>query len=122
MAAIHPVERQFVGDTLRPMNLILDYQIGGSTKSLLGANVIMEIVRGKAGKVYLTLTSDQGDINILDPDTGAVTILPKNSPGLPRGEYLYHIYVRYADNTVKTFIGGDFPIVDAIEGHKLPQL
>lgn len=122
MAAIYPVERQFVGDTLRPMNLILDYQIAGSTKTLLGANVVMEVVRGKAGKVYLTLSSDQGDINILDPDTGAVSILPKKAPGLTSGDYIYQIYVRYADNTVKTFIGGDFPIVDAIEGHKLPQL
>lgn len=109
-------------DTLRPLVMTLEYNKGGQVKSLAGARVVFSVVRGKASKVYLQLTSDNGEIVIQDPNTGLVEILPVKDHGLVAGTYQYSVRVHYADQTVITFLGGDLRIVSAIDGFKPEEL
>jgi len=114
MAGVYNWTTQIDGDTLKGKSFILDYDPGNDTvKSLAGATVVMEIFRSKTSKVYLSLSSADGEITITNPATGEVSVLNKNLSAenqLAPGEYYYRLRVEYADGFKHTFLGGTYRI------------
>lgn len=100
-----------VGDSILGKTLIIKYKEDEAIKSLAGATVEMNIVRGRKDKIYKTLSTENvGEINIIDAALGIVQIPNINVVDLEEGDYLYNIKVTYSDDLKITFLVGRFPV------------
>jgi hypothetical protein len=96
------------GDTWDGINSII-INVNGVPINLTNAVVKMEFRQSLDSPVILTLTSEDGSIEIFNALNGNIRIPPKKIE-IPFGKYLYDLQVTYLDGVVKTYMEGTWEI------------
>jgi hypothetical protein len=96
------------GDTWDGINSIALTQ-NGQPVNLSGALVKMEFRLGIDDPVALTLSTENGSIQVISPGLSSVRILPRIIE-IPFAKYYYDLQVTYPTGIVKTYITGTWPI------------
>lgn len=97
------------GDTWKGLTAIT-FNYLGSAVNLSGAEVKMQVRYQIDSPCVLDLSSDTGDIVILDPPTNGTITIPPRIVDIPTANYLYDLKVIYPDGYIKTYFRGIFPV------------
>lgn len=111
MSAIYDFPEQFEGDTLKQRVFSIKRNVNGEVMSLDGASVSFEVYRTNTSKIYLSKSTADGGVEILDNDLCIIKINKILNPDLTPYEYLYKVTIQYANGDVRTYLNGKMPIV-----------
>lgn len=101
---------QIEGDTFEPRVFGIKRMVAGSLVDLTGASASFVVSR-KSGKVYFQTSTAEAGIVIMDPINCILRVNEIKSPALLAGDYLWKLVLTYSDGDIKTYIGGNFPII-----------
>lgn len=112
MSAVYNFNEQIEGNTLEARVFAIKRLVSEVLQTLVGATVTFKVFRSKTSKVYLTLdNADNGGVTIIDAENCIFRINEIQNPTLVAGRYFYSITITYSDGDVKTYLGGEMPIV-----------
>lgn len=111
MAAQYDFAEQFEGNSLEKRVMAIKRYEGDVLTQLTGAEIAFEVFREDSTKIYLSKTTANGGIEILDAELCIFRINEVQNPGLTPYKYNYRIKITYADGDVKTYVHGKLPIV-----------
>jgi len=96
------------GDTFEAVNF--EIKVDDVAIDLTDARIRMQLKKECAGKSYLSLTSLlNSGLTITDALLGKFKI-NKQVIDIESGKYIYDIEIKFADNSVKTWVNGEFII------------
>ncbi len=99
------------GNTYRGTEFTI--QVAGVAVNLTGCDIVMHLRLQPTHPTKYELSITSGHISITDAAAGKFT-LNEVKIDFPAGNYYYDCQITFPDESVKTFFGGRFPIIQNI--------
>lgn len=112
MPAVYNFNPQIYGNTFEERALALKRSVNGVLQTLVGASATFTIKRPGSDRVWYSVACP-----IVDPQECVVKIPEIKNLTLTPHVYVWDITVTYADGDIKTYIGGEMPIIAYPQNH-----
>tara|TARA_R110000744_G_scaffold195512_1_gene314566 strand:+ start:25128 stop:25481 length:354 start_codon:yes stop_codon:yes gene_type:complete len=106
MAAIINFAEQIQGDTFEQRVFAVKRTSKGVLQDLTGASCVFEVFRSGSDRIWLTQVVD-----VIDAVNCIIRLKEIKAPELTPHLYKWRIKITYADGDIKTYLGGNMPIV-----------
>lgn len=107
MSAIINFSEQIQGDTFEARVFGIKRSENSLLQDLTGASGVFEVFRAGSERIWLSQ-----DIQIIDPVNCLIKVPEIKAPNLTPFVYKWRIRLIYSDGDIKTYLGGDMPIVE----------
>jgi hypothetical protein len=104
--AVYHFQPQVAGDTFEPRVMAIKRTVNNVLQDLDGATVVFYVTRPNSKRIWL-----QRNCSIIDKEECVIQVPEIKDLSLTPAMYVWYITITYSDGDVKTYIGGNFPVV-----------